>query len=211
MSVFQQIITTATELGWLQWLAFLFGIAYVILAAKENPWCWPVGIASVLFSFFVYIDPEVKLYSDATLQVFYAIISIYGWWTWTQESDSMKSLTTSNRSKEETKLEISTLPWTNHLMIIVGGILLAGVLGMMWEKFGAALPYVDAMTTSFSVIATVLVTRKILENWIYWIIIDTACIFIYIHRELYLFSLLFLIYGIVAVIGYMNWKRNAVV
>jgi len=87
ISVFNQILASALGMGWLQWLAFIFGIIYVILAAQENAWCWPVGLVSVSIAFFVYADPEVRLYSDAILQVFYAVMSIYGWWTWTRNAN----------------------------------------------------------------------------------------------------------------------------
>lgn len=199
-SIFNQIFAAALGMGWLQWLATLFGIAYVVLAAKENVWCWPVGLVSVGLAFFVYINPNVKLYSDAILQVFYAGMSVYGWWTWTRNG--------TENEMESNPVIISIWPWQKHLIALGSGIVLAGLLGLMWSQLGAALPYIDAMTSAFSVIATFMVTRKILENWLYWIVIDTVCIFVYIHRELYLFAILFLIYAIVAVIGYFSWRRE---
>lgn len=205
ISVLNQILVSALGMGWLQWLAFIFGIAYVILAAKENAWCWPVGLISVVIAFFVYADPEVRLYSDAILQIFYAIISIYGWWTWTRNSTSEEPL---NSSPEEGILKIHTWPIGFHLTFMVIGVVLAAIWGKIWLQFGAALPYIDAATTVFSLIATYMVTQKILENWLYWIVIDVVCIFVYLHRELYLFSIMFLIYTIVAVVGYYNWKKE---
>jgi len=199
-SIFNQVLSAALGMGWLQWLATVFGIAYVILAARENFWCWPIGLVSVILAFFVYIDASVKLYSDAILQIFYAGMSIYGWWTWTRDSSDDELL--------DDGLSIGRWPMEYHLIALGGGVVLAGLLGLMWTQLGAALPYIDAMTTSFSVIATFMVTRKILENWLYWIVIDTVCIFVYIHRELYLFAILFLIYGIVAVVGYYSWQKD---
>ncbi len=207
ISVLNQILASALGMGWLQWLAFIFGIAYVILAAKENAWCWPVGLISVVIAFFVYADPEVKLYSDALLQIFYAIMSIYGWWIWT--SHSSNSAEEPLDSPEAAPLEIHTWPIKRHLMIMIIGLILAAIWGKICQfQFGAALPYIDATTTVFSLIATYMVTQKILENWLYWILIDVVCIFVYLHRELYLFSIMFLIYAIVAVIGYFNWRKE---
>ncbi len=206
ISVFNQILASALEMGWLQWLAFIFGIVYVILAAKENPWCWPAGLISVIISFFVYVDPAVRLYSDAILQIFYAIMSIHGWRAWTRNSSP--SLKEPLDSPEKTILKIHTLPIRRHLIFIAIGVVLAAIWGRIWLQFGAALPYIDAATTVFSLIATYLVTQKILENWLYWIVIDVVCIFVYFHRELYLFSIMFLIYAVVAVIGYNNWRRT---
>jgi len=205
ISVFNQILASALGMGWLQWLAFIFGIIYVILAAQENVWCWPVGLVSVVIAFFVYADPEIKLYSDALLQIFYAIMSIYGWWTWTRSTQQEKEPLD---SPEVAMLEIHTWPIERHLGFFVFGLILAGLWGRIWLEFGAALPYIDAATTIFSLIATYMVTQKILENWLYWIVIDVVCIFVYLHRELYLFSIMFLIYTIVAVVGYLNWRRD---
>ena len=127
ISVFNQILASALGMGWLQWLAFIFGILYVILAAKENPLCWPVGLVSVVIAFFVYADPEVKLYSDAILQIFYAIMSIYGWWTWTRtESSTMGGLDSSDSS-----LEIHQWPLKYHLYLLVFGLIMAG----SWGRF----------------------------------------------------------------------------
>lgn len=204
ISVFNQILASALGMGWLQWLAFIFGIIYVILAAQENVWCWPVGLISVVIAFFVYADPEVRLYSDAILQIFYAIMSVYGWWTWTRSKNVKEGL--SNGS--EAQLEIHQWPIQRHLIFLVIGLILAGLWGRIWLEFGAALPYIDATTTVFSLLATYMVTQKILENWLYWIVIDVVCIFVYLHRELYLFAIMFLIYAVVAVIGYYNWRKE---
>lgn len=200
LTFFETILQSAIELGPTQWLAVIFSIAYVILAAKESIWCWPFGIIGCVLSFIVYADPEVKLYSDAMLQVFYIGMSIFGWWNW------------NNNAKEATdvkkKVEISRWPLKNHFIALIVGGFLAVLLGYFWTWMNAALPYADAFTTSFSIIATVMVTQKIIENWIYWIIIDLACIVIYLERELYLFTFLFLIYTVIAFFGYLNWKRQ---
>lgn len=204
ISVFNQILASALGMGWLQWLAFVFGIIYVMLAAREHVWCWPIGLISVVIAFFVYADPEIRLYSDAILQIFYAIMSIYGWWSWTRT----KNGNTGFSDETEGTLEIHEWTLKRHLILWGIGLVLAGVWGRVWLEFGAALPYIDATTTIFSLIATYMVTQKILENWLYWIVIDVVCIFVYLHRGLYLFAIMFLIYAIVAVVGYFNWRKE---
>lgn len=202
ISVFNQILASALGMGWLQWLAFIFGIIYVILAARENVWCWPVGLISVVIAFFVYADPEVRLYSDAILQVFYAVMSVYGWWIWTRTKKVEGASDTSASA-----LEIHEWPVNRHIFFMIIGLILAVIWGKFCQQFlGAELPYIDAATTIFSLIATYMVTQKILENWLYWIVIDVVCIFVYFHRGLYLFSIMFLIYTIVAISGYVNWR-----
>lgn len=205
LSSYHSIMASAIEMGWIQWLAFFFSISYVILAVKENVWCWFFGLVGVVLSFKVYFD--VQLYSDAILQIYYAGMSIYGWWNWTQHKKK-KDFEINALGGEVDNLPITTWRLQNHLIAIGIGVILSFLLGYMWTYFGAALPYIDAFTTSFSVIATIMVARKILENWIYWIIIDFVCIFVYLHREIYLFSILFFIYLVVAIIGHFNWRKQ---
>jgi len=105
-------------------------------------------------------------------------------------------------------LDITKWPIQKHALAFGIGIGLALLTGWAWTLTGAALPFVDAFTTAFSIIATIMVAQKVLENWLYWIVIDFACIFIYAHRGLYLFCLLFFIYMVVAVLGYLSWKKK---
>ena len=189
----KELIEYAISLGWIQWMAFLSSIVYVILAAKENIWCWAFGILAVSLSFFIYL--QSRLFSDASLQVFYFGMSIYGWIHW-------------NRHPPNQRLRIQTLPMEKHFMWILIGFGGTFLLGRFWTLFDAALPYIDAFTTSFSIIATFFVARKILENWIYWIIIDLVCIGVYIQRAIPLFALLFTIYTVIAVFGYFQWQKH---
>ncbi|MFK7810162.1 MAG: nicotinamide riboside transporter PnuC [Saprospiraceae bacterium] len=200
VTLINEIWKTAIEMGLLQWLAFVLSIIYVILAAKENPLCWPIGLVSVIITFVVYVDPAVRLYSEATLQVYYMVMSVYGWMVWT-------------KSKGENAESKNTVPiryWSvkEHGAAIAVGLALLFLLGSFWSWMGGALPYVDAFTTSFSIIATYMVTQKIIENWIYFIVVDLISIFMNWERGLYLFALLFAIYCIIAVFGYIAWRKK---
>ncbi len=211
LSPFKSIMALAIEMGWIQWFAVVFSVIYVILAVKENVWCWFFGLIGVALSFKVYVD--VQLYSDAILQIYYGAMSIYGWWHWTQHKKKQDSEMSISQQEllDARKLPVSTWSMQDHLTAIGIGVILSFLLGYMWTYFGAALPYIDAFTTSFSVIATIMVARKVLENWIYWIIIDFVCIFVYLHREIYLFSILFFVYLIIAIIGHFSWKKQYLV
>jgi nicotinamide mononucleotide transporter len=189
----QELVDYAFDLGWIQWVVFLSSIVYVILAARENIWCWAFGLIGVSLSFVIYL--QTKLYSDASLQIFYMIMSVYGWIHWSQHPPKQH-------------LPIRTLPFLQHVFWIGIGLAGTAILGAFWTFFGAALPYIDAFTTSFSIIATFFVARKILENWIYWIIIDIVCVGVYIQRSIPLFAILFLVYTIIAVFGFFRWRKN---
>ena len=189
----QELLQYAIDLGWEQWLAVLFNVLYVILAARENILCWVFGLIGVSLLLFIYLD--VKLYSDALLQVFYFAMSIYGWYNWKRQTNN-------------SSLSIQKLPIQDHVGYLLIGTLAAVLLGFFWKYFGAALPFIDAFTTSFSVIATFLVARKILENWIYWIVIDSVCVYVYWMRDIPLIAWLFLFYTILAVYGWSAWRRR---
>lgn len=136
-----------------------------------------------------------RLYSDAMLQVFYLGMSVYGYVNW-------------KKSAQVDKMRIVTERLTKHLSYIVLALLATYLLGRFWTLFGAALPYVDAATTSFSILATYLVARRVVDNWIYWIVIDAVCIGVYYIRELYLVAFLFLLYTILACWAWWVWSRE---
>lgn len=200
LSIIDQIWNTAAAISLLEWVATILSISYVILAAKGNPWCWPLGLLSVIITFMVYIRPDVRLYSEATLQVYYMVMSVYGWMAWTKKKDETAS--------SESLISIQRWTIKQHLMAFGSGIVLLLLLGSFWSWMGGALPYVDAFTTAFSIIATYMVTQKIIENWIYWIVIDLVSVFINWERGLYLFAVLFAVYCIVAIFGFIEWRRK---
>jgi nicotinamide mononucleotide transporter len=188
----EDLAAAAISFGWLQWLAVVFNIAYVILAARENILCWWFGLVGVTLLAFIYFD--AKLYSDTLLQMFYIVMSVYGWFTWSSRSSHQLAITRSNA--------------TNHFYYLLAGIIGTIVLGSLFNQFGAALPYVDAFTSAFAVVATYLVAQKVLENWLYWIVIDSTCVVVYILRDLDLIALLFAIYTILAIAGYLVWIKK---
>jgi len=205
-TIFASLMKAIEATSALEWFAFVTSFTYVILAAKENIWCWFFGLISVIAFFKVCVD--YKLYSDAILQVFYMVMSIYGWINWRKAAKSTQDSGILDSPDSLDKLKISVWPTKNHLIAFGIGAILAMFLGYFWTQFGAALPYIDAFTTSFSIIATVMVAWKLLENWLYWIVIDIVGVFVYFNRELYLFSLLFIIYTVIAIVGYLNWKKQ---
>jgi len=173
-------------------IAVIFSILYVILAAKENIWCWLC--ASISVSLYIYICYIAKLYLETGLQGFYFIMAVYGYWQW-------------NRPKK--RITINSWSLQRHLVISGIGIIASLLLGKFFEIYtDAALPIIDSLTTIFSLFATYMVTKKILENWIYWIIIDIVSVYLYFSRDLQLTAGLFVAYTIIAVFGYLSWKKQ---
>lgn len=183
------------QTSWIEALAVILSIAYVILAAFENNWCWPAAALSVLL--YIYICFSAKLYSETALQVFYLVMAFYGWWQWRKNGT------------QETQLKISKLDNRTHLLYIISALLLTYLFYYIMKNYtNAALPLPDAFVTAFSLMATFMVAKKNLENWIWWIVIDGLAIYIYFNRHLHLTAVLYFIYVIIAVGGFIKWKKE---
>jgi len=181
----------------LEILAVIFGITYIFLAAKNKISCWLFGIIASLLSVWLFIE-YAQLYAEGFLYCFYIMAGFYGWYSW------------KNQVKES---NIYQYPLKNHaLLIIIGGILSVGFYYMVTTIFtDAARPLIDSFTTIFSFIATYLTIKKWLNNWIYWIVIDVVTTYLYVSRELYLYAGLMAIYSVIALYGYLQWKKLNVV
>jgi nicotinamide mononucleotide transporter len=172
-----------------------FGIAYLALAVREHIACWYAAFISTAISVYVFWD--VSLFMESLLNVYYMAMAVYGWYQWR-----------GNRV-QQAGLAVSTWPPRNHLLIIGGTLSLTIIRGfMLASSTSASWPFVDSFTTWGSVLTTFMVARKILENWIYWIVIDAVSIFLYLDRGLYLYAGLFVIYVIIAIFGYFGWRRS---
>jgi len=184
------------ELGdLLEFSAIVLALGYVVLAAKENIWCWlPAFVSSALYA---YITWQAQLVGESFISIFYMGMAIYGWKLWHSSKTTAQHLPVSEWE----------IQW--HLLAIAVGLAATISLGFAFQKlFGSALPYLDAFTTSFSLIATYLVARKVLSNWIYWIIIDAINIFLYWNRDLKMSSALYLLYTVLAVWAYFSWRKS---
>jgi len=179
----------------LEAVSVVFGLAYVILAARENIWCWPAALISTGTAIFLFWD--VSLIMESALNVYYMVIAVYGWWQWQYGSPNNSSLMITSWQLKQHLLAISLVA----LLTVISGYLLS-------HNTNAALPYVDSFTTWSAVVTTWMVTRKILQNWLYWIVIDAISVCLYAERELYLYAALFCTYTVIAMFGYLQWRRN---
>lgn len=175
-------------------VAMILAIAYLLLAVRQNIWCWAAAFVSTVIYTFVFAG--AGLYMDSGLQVFYALMAIYGWSQWRSHGDASADLRISTRS----------LQW--HGVVIVAVLLLSAISGYwLANHTAAAFPYLDSFTTWASVITTWMVARKVLENWLYWIVIDSVSLLLYINRELLLTVVLFALYIVIAVLGWRSWSK----
>ncbi len=205
-SFWEEIMIAARALSWVEVVAVMTGIIYVVLAARENIWCWFWGIISSGLSIYLFI--QAKLYAESMLYFYYVVAGIYGWWMWSRQDASNTQIL--DAKSESRQLAISVWPLVYHLGWIVVGSILALLLAWGLNTFiaDARLPVLDAFTTIFSFIATYMVARKVLENWIYWIIIDAVSVWMYQSRDLLLYAVLMAVYTVVATVGYFTWRRQ---
>ncbi len=174
--------------------AIFFALAYVILAVLEKRSCWIMAFLSALL--YVIIFWKVRLYLESGLQIFYLIMAYYGWRTWGPKGN-ICTLRIRTKSRE--------FHYYGAAFIIVCSL----ILGTIMDKWtDAAAPYIDATTTIAALFTTWMTTQKILENWLYWIVIDVVSIALYLSRDLQLTAALFAGYVVLAAIGYRTWRSQ---
>lgn len=178
--------------GW-EWLAASLGILYVILAAKESIWCWPSALVST--AIYTVLFWEGQLPMQAILNAYYMGMAVYGFILWQQHTTTAENL------------RISSRPLKFHTLFICIGIVLTGLIGLYLSSMPEnRLPYLDAAVTVFSVMNTVLMVRKVLENWLYWIVINVAAITLYFQTGYYVTIVMFMVYLVLAIYGYKSWR-----
>lgn len=193
---YEGIVAAAQAMSIWEVAAVILGIAYLVLAMRQSILCWYAAFGST--AIFSWLFWDVSLVMESGLNAYYLIMAIYGWSVWR-----------GNKEKSETNVAIKTWSLSRHFMIIAGVILISLATGYGLEKnTSAALPYLDSFTTWGAVITTYMVAQKVLENWLYWLVIDTVAIYLFIDRELYLTALLMIVYVVLATIGWFMWLKE---
>ncbi len=177
-----------------EWLIFLTGLLYVVLAAKNNPQCWIWGIIScALLAWVSFV--EYKLYADSFLQFLYVLVGFFGLYQW-------------KFGRVSTRRSIRSLPLRQHLQILALGLITAAISGHLLRRYTDAFAgFADSMTTIFGILATILLVYKVRENWLYWIVIDILMAVLYFLRGGCLASALYLIFFLTAIYGWYRWTR----
>ncbi len=195
----------------LELFAALTGLVCIWLNTRNNHWGWFFGILSVVP--YIYIFLEAGLYGDSILSGFYFVVSIWGWYHWLFGGGSKDKKTNSDdttiKNEENTELPITHMPLKFWIISILAGV--AGVFGFgAWFSTlpNASVPYFDAFTTSFSVVAQFHLAKRWVENWIFWFVIDVFCVGIYYYKGLYFTTGLYAIFLVLAVLGYFEWKKK---
>ncbi len=175
-------------------VAVILGIANILLIIRRSVWNFPVAIAMVSLYFVIFRD--AKLYSDAGLQVFFAIVNLYGWWSW-------------RRNKADAgEVIVRRLPALGYALWIVGSV--AAIWGWGWfmgSHTDTSYPYWDASLAMLSVGGQILMARRFVENWHWWIIVNLISIPLYAVKQLYLTAGLYGFFLVLAIAGLVEWRK----
>lgn len=195
MSRTEQALTALATVPAIEWAAAALALGYLLLAIRQSPWCWVFAIASALL--YLVVFGRAGLHMQAALQVFYAGMAVYGWRTWRGVAGGAP-------------VAISRWAWQRHLVALVVVALVAGINGALVARQagGGWIPFVDAAIAWGSVLTTWMVARKIIENWLYWIVLDAAMTVLAATQGLAVTAALFALYTALAFRGYWQWRRD---
>lgn len=188
--------------SYIEFIASLAGVIAVYLAAHSNILTWPIGIVNITLFFIIFW--QVQLYSDVFLQVYYFVISIYGWKNWNIEMHKKIPIKMLNNN------------WKLNIMaIILSGSICLGYLVSHFHTWWpnlfsqeAAFPYADSAVALMSIIANTLMAKRFLENWFLWIMVNIVCIFLYFAKNIIFVSIEYFVFLLLAIIGHIQWKKE---
>jgi nicotinamide mononucleotide transporter len=181
--------------NYIEIIAALLGIVGVYLTIRQSIWCWPVGLINVLLSLVVFFTS--KLYADVVLQIFYLVMTLYGWWFWIYGGE------------KKFEVPIRKLHRQEFYILLLLGSSFSAMVGFAFARYtDAAFPYWDSALMVWGIIATWAMAKKIIEHWLMWIIIDLNCTALYFCKQLYAFSPLYFIFTVLAIYGYFTWKKE---
>jgi len=188
-------------ISYVELIGVLFGLLSVYLATQAHILTWPTGIVNEAFAFILFF--QIQLYPDMFLQVYFFVVNLYGWYNWRSKSPENK---------------ITSLALKTRLFLLLGilaGTLLAGYLFSHIHELlpayfpvRASFPYIDSFIMVSSIVATVLLARKNIENWYIWIFVDVICVFLYLEKDVLFLSLEYLIFLGLASYGAYSWKKQ---
>ena len=191
---FDALITGFAQMSGWEIVAALMGVAYILLAAKESQWCWPFAFFSTIIYTVLFWEGQLPM--QALLNFYYIGMAVYGYWLWRRHG------------KTEDTLAITSWGWSKNLAFIaIGLIISAAATYYLTINNQSQSPMLDAYTTVFAVMNTWLMAKKILQNWLYWVIIDAAAVVLYVETSYYATAALFVLNTILAIAGYISWVK----
>ncbi len=191
LSIINYLVT-----NWIEFLGTILSVIYLYLSIKQRIGLWVFGFLCSLLYVIVFF--QAKFYADMSLQFYYLAVSVYGWFSWKGKSEN-----------SEPTLAISKTNLKSGIVLLFIAVAIYFLYFYVLSKFtDSPLPRADSFTTALSIVATWMLARKKLEHWLLWIIVDSVSAGLYIYKGLYITSILFGIYTIMAVVGYYQWRKS---
>jgi nicotinamide mononucleotide transporter len=184
--------------NYIELLGAILGIVYIFFSIRQSILTWPVGLlTSVLYVWIFFVS---KLYADMGLQLYYVVISIYGWYEW------LFGKKTGNKSEP---LRVSRLSLRLGAILLVVSMILFGIIWFILKQYtDSTVPVADSLATALSIVATWMLARKILEHWLVWVFVDLFSAGLFCYKDLHPTVVLFAVYTVMAVVGYREWKKE---
>ena len=181
---------------WLELAGFITTGVGIWLTARRNLLCWPITLAADVLYLVVFY--QARLLSDSLLQMFFVAFTLYGWWHWWRGV------------REEGEVRVAPLGISSMVATVAVGAVGSVLLGIAAKRLHAALPYLDAALTSYSLVGSWWQARKHIANWWLWIAVDLVYIGEYMFKDLWLTAVLYAGLVVLAVIGLRDWRRAPV-
>lgn len=183
--------------NYIELLGAILGIAYIFFSIRQSILTWPVGLLTSLL--YVWVFFVSKLYADMGLQMYYVAISIYGWYEWLF----------GNQTNHTESIKVSRINFRMGVILSVISVLLFFVIWYILKNYtDSPVPMADSLATALSIVATWMLARKILEHWLIWIFVDAFSIGLFWYKDLMPTVILFVVYTVMAYIGYREWKQE---
>lgn len=201
--MFEQLLSGFQAMSYWEYLAVLLGVAYLVLVMKQSLWCWPAAFIST--GIYTIMFWQGFLYMESFLNFYYLLMAIYGWWQWR----GSKKMAIGSEDAILVAKPIQSWAVSKHAIWIAAGVVIAVGLGYLLDTYTQArMAYLDSFTTVFAIMTTYMVTQKVLENWLYWVIIDLASVYLYVQNQYLPTAVLFAIYTVLALQGYRIWLKE---
>ena len=184
-----------TPVSWVELLAFVLALAMVVLNMRVNPIAWPLAIVSSLLYFALFWDN--RLYGDASLQIFFAVLALWGWWQWLRGTQADGAV-----------LQVRTLHPRGRVWPLVALALAWPATGLFLKTYtNTDVPWWDAFPTAASVVGQWLLGRKYIENWLAWMVVNVVSVGLFAYKGLWLTTLLYALFIVMSVAGWRAWQR----
>lgn len=188
----QTLLTAMHQMSGWEIAAALMGVVYILLASKASQWCWLFAFCSTLVYTVLFWNDQLPM--QALLNFYYMGMAVYGFWLWHIHGTQTDTL------------QIRRWPWQWHVAFTVTGVIISTLASIYLQQTGQSQsPILDAYTTVFSVMNTMLIARKVLENWLYWAVIDGAATLLYVQTGYYATAALFVLNTVLAMVGFISW------